>query len=147
MLQNLYITNKKECLPSSYRKPHCHDFSKISTSINKGGHNMKGVSKEKLYQELRLESLKNRRWFRGLCHFYKIVSTKLPPYLYKIWDLDEIYICLLCKGRMVTLVVSHLYDAGLNSSKTLSYYLLSMTGVNWIFTLGMLTLLLISPWT
>ena len=45
---------------------------------------MKGVSKEKLYQELGLESLKNRRWFRRLCHFYKIVSTKLPPYLYEI---------------------------------------------------------------
>ena len=27
---------------------------------------------EKLYQELGLESLKSIRWFRNLCHFYKI---------------------------------------------------------------------------
>ena len=30
------------------------------------------TSLEKLYQELGLESLKSIRWFRNLCHFYKI---------------------------------------------------------------------------
>ena len=29
---------------------------------------IRGTSKEKLYQELGFESLKDRRWFRGLCY-------------------------------------------------------------------------------
>ena len=33
---------------------------------------IRGISTEKIYQELGLESLKSRRWFRKLCHFYKI---------------------------------------------------------------------------
>ena len=37
---------------------------------------IKGTSSEKLYQELVLESLKARRWFRKLCHFYKILNEK-----------------------------------------------------------------------
>ena len=35
------------------------------------------TSLEKKYQELGLESLKFRRWFRKLCHFYKIFNKKL----------------------------------------------------------------------
>ena len=37
---------------------------------------IRGTSSEKLYQELGLESLKSRRWFRKLCHFYKILNEK-----------------------------------------------------------------------
>ena len=33
---------------------------------------IRGTSTEKIYQELGLESLKSRRWFRKLCYFYKI---------------------------------------------------------------------------
>ena len=42
---------------------------------------IKGSSTEKLYQELGLESLQNRRWFRKLCAFYKIVKEQSPKYL------------------------------------------------------------------
>ena len=45
---------------------------------------IRGTSKEKLYQELGLESLKDRRWLRRISYFYKIISTKLPPYLYEL---------------------------------------------------------------
>ena len=45
---------------------------------------IRGASKEKLYQELGLESLRNRRWLRRMSYLYKIVSTKLPPYLYDL---------------------------------------------------------------
>ena len=34
---------------------------------------IRGSSKEKLYQELGLESLKDRRWMRKLCYSHKIV--------------------------------------------------------------------------
>ena len=39
------------------------------------------TSSENLYQELGLESLKSRRWFRKLCQFYKILNEKSPSYL------------------------------------------------------------------
>ena len=41
---------------------------------------IRGTSKVKLYKELGLEFLKNRRWFRQLCTFYKIKTYKIPPY-------------------------------------------------------------------
>ena len=45
---------------------------------------IRGASKEKLYQELGFESLKNRRWLRRMSYLYKIVSTKFPPNLYDL---------------------------------------------------------------
>ena len=45
---------------------------------------IKGTSREKLYQELGLEYLQQRRWMRRLCLFYKVVSTKLPAYIYDV---------------------------------------------------------------
>ena len=45
---------------------------------------IRGTSKEKLYQELGFESLKDRRWLRRLCYLYKIVNTKQPAYLYDL---------------------------------------------------------------
>ena len=45
---------------------------------------IKGTSKEKLCQELGLESLKDRRWLRRMSYLYKIISTKLPPYLHEL---------------------------------------------------------------
>ena len=43
---------------------------------------IRGTSSEKLYEELGLESLKSRSWFRKLCHFYKILNEKSPSYLF-----------------------------------------------------------------
>ena len=34
-----------------------------------------------MYEELGLESLKDRRWLRRLCYLPKVLSTKLPTYL------------------------------------------------------------------
>ena len=42
------------------------------------------TSKEKLYQELGLGSLRNTRWLRRMSYFYKIILTKLPLYLYEL---------------------------------------------------------------
>ena len=39
-------------------------------------------SREKLYQELGSESLKQRRWFRNLCYFFKITKNQSPKYLF-----------------------------------------------------------------
>ena len=45
---------------------------------------IKGPSREKLYQELGLEYIQQRRWMRRFCLFYKVVITKLPAYIYDI---------------------------------------------------------------
>ena len=45
---------------------------------------IRGTSKEKIYQELGLESLQIRRWYSKLCLFYKIYKNQWPSYLYDI---------------------------------------------------------------
>ena len=52
----------------------------------------RGTSYEKLNQELGLETLQSRRWFRKLCLFYKIVNNQSPSYLFDyIPSTDRIY--------------------------------------------------------
>ena len=43
-----------------------------------------GTSRAKLYQDLGLESLQKRRWYRKLCYFFKIFKGQSPDYLSKI---------------------------------------------------------------
>ena len=45
---------------------------------------IRGASKVKLYQELGLEFLKERRWMRRLCYLYKIISDHKSLYLYSL---------------------------------------------------------------
>ena len=42
---------------------------------------VQGTSREKLYQELGLESLKSRRWYKRLCCMFKIMNEQAPSYL------------------------------------------------------------------
>ena len=42
---------------------------------------IQGTSREKLYQELGLESLKSRRWYKRLCCMFKIMNKQTPNYL------------------------------------------------------------------
>ena len=41
----------------------------------------KGTSRNKIYEQLGWESLHNRREFRRLTQFYKIMNNLTPPYL------------------------------------------------------------------
>ena len=45
---------------------------------------IRGTSTEKLNQELGLESLRKRRWYRKLCYFFKIFEGQSPEYLFRI---------------------------------------------------------------
>ena len=45
---------------------------------------IRGTSREKLYLELGLESLRKRRWYRKLCYFFKIFKGQSPEYLFRI---------------------------------------------------------------
>ena len=42
------------------------------------------TSREKIYQELGLESLQFHRWYRKLCLFYKVLNNKHPKYLFNL---------------------------------------------------------------
>ena len=43
---------------------------------------IKDSSREKLYQELGLEPLQQRRWYRKLCYFFKLIKNKSRKYLF-----------------------------------------------------------------
>ena len=45
---------------------------------------IRGSSREKLYQELDLESLQRRRWYRKLSLFYKIFKERKPVYFFNL---------------------------------------------------------------
>ena len=45
---------------------------------------IRGTSKEKLFDELGLETLEKRRWYRKLCCFFEIFRHKCPKYLFNI---------------------------------------------------------------
>ena len=42
---------------------------------------IRGMSREKIYQELGLASLQLRRWYRKLCLFYKVFKNEHPKYV------------------------------------------------------------------
>ena len=72
-----------------YDKPHNEKFTDTAESIQYNAAlaiagTIKGTSKEKLYNELRLLYLKDRRWMRRLCLFHKIHNLKPPKYLYNL---------------------------------------------------------------
>ena len=43
---------------------------------------IRGTLKEKLFNELDLESPQNRRWYRKLSFFYKVITDQYPSYLF-----------------------------------------------------------------
>ena len=45
---------------------------------------IRGLSTEKFYQELGIEHLRSRRWFRKLCLFYKILKNNSSPNLFNL---------------------------------------------------------------
>ena len=43
---------------------------------------VRGSSTEKIYEELGLESLKSRRWYRKMSFLYKVLKTESPSFLF-----------------------------------------------------------------
>ena len=80
---------------------------------------IRGTSKEKLYQELGLESLQLRRWYRKLGMFCKIYKNKSPQYLFKLKKPMH-----MLQETLITFPVLK-YTT---SSKTLSFLLQSLNG-------------------
>ena len=69
-----------------YDQPHNESFCNKIESIQYNAAlsitgTIKGTSRERLYQELGLESLRERRWYHRLVYLFKIVSGSSPSYL------------------------------------------------------------------
>ena len=72
-----------------YDQPHNDTFCRMIESVQYNAAlaitgSIKGSSRERLYQELGLESLSDRRWYRRLIYFYNIITRKTPEYLYSL---------------------------------------------------------------
>ena len=50
-----------------------------------------GASKEKLYDELGLETIEKRRWYRKLCYFFKSFRYKCPKYYSILFPLQWVH--------------------------------------------------------
>ena len=84
---------------------------------------IKGSSREKLYQELGLESLKARRWYQKLCLFFKLKKNKHPYYLFDI-------IPKILSTRTNTITISLYLMLNMNTSDTLFFHPLLLNGIS-----------------
>ena len=69
-----------------YDKPQNEAFCEILESVQyKGALSItvaiQGTSRDKRYQELGLESLKSKRWYKRLSCVFKIIKKNTPSYL------------------------------------------------------------------
>ena len=76
----------------SYDKPFNNSFQNKIESIEYNvwvaiTGTIRGTSKERLYEEIGLESLLYRCCYRKLCYLYKIVVKKFPNYIFKFYSL------------------------------------------------------------
>ena len=94
---------------------------------------IRGSSREKLYQELGLESLQRRRWYRKLCLFYKILKENKPVYIFNLiptknrFIIPEIqiklrYFILNIKFFSSTAIDWDKLDPNLRSAASLSFF-------------------------
>ena len=72
-----------------YDQPHNDTFCRMIESVQYNAAlaitgAIKGSSRERLYQELGLESLSARRWYRRLVYFFNIISCNSPAYLHSL---------------------------------------------------------------
>ena len=61
-----------------YDQPHNESVCKVALATTG---TVQGTSREKIYQELGLESLRARRWYKRLSCMFKIVKEEAPNYL------------------------------------------------------------------
>ena len=73
----IYDQHNNDRLSEKIKSIQCNAALSIASAI-------RGNSSEKLYQELGLESLRERRWLRQLCYLFKVLSTEQPTYLYEL---------------------------------------------------------------
>ena len=110
-----------------YDQPFNASFSKKIESVQYNAtlaitRAIKGSSREKLYQELGLEYLYRRRWTRRLCLLYKVFQLFSHPIF---------MICYHHWEALVDMLIRLIWSlANLNISRTLSFLMSFMNGIN-----------------
>ena len=87
---------------------------------------IRGSSREKLYQELGLESLRDRRWYRKLCFYYKIRHNDCPQYLAQLLPTEQ------PSCYSLQFILHLLLTSELNVLNHLSFLLVFLIGTNLI---------------
>ena len=100
-IHNILPRSALLAISKSFIRPHCHYGGIIYDQAYNASFRQKlellqcnaclaitgairGTSREKLYEELGLESLQLSRWFRKLSFFYKLFNSEHPHYLFKL---------------------------------------------------------------
>ena len=83
---------------------------------------IRSTSREKLYQELCLEPVRLRRWYKKTCRFYKVFKNELPQLLYHLIPVRYSSHTSRNIHNIPNFNVKHSF------SKTLSLLLLSLNG-------------------
>ena len=96
---------------------------------------IRGTSREKLYQELGLEPLRLRRWYRKLCLFYKFFKNEHPQYLFHLIPVRHSCHTSRNVHSIPFLSVKH-------SKTTLSFLLLSLNRISRILPFAILNVYL-----
>ena len=84
---------------------------------------IRGTSTEKLYNELGLETLEKRRWYRKLCCFYKFCRSHSPKYLFKIIP--------VALSRYNTRNINNIPQFKVKNNEIPFSFLRSLNGRNW----------------
>ena len=91
-IYKLYVSPHLDYGDIIYHKPDpefTHDMTKrleriqYSAALAVSGA-WRGTNIDRLYEELAWESLYYRRWYRRLCHFFKLTMNRSPTYLYQL---------------------------------------------------------------
>ena len=80
------------------------------------------TSTEKLYNELGLETLEKRSWYRKLCCFYKVYKSHSPKYLFNIISVTVSRYNARNTNNIPTFKVKH---------EIIFSLLQSLNGINW----------------
>ena len=83
----------------------------------------KGTNRDKIYEELGWESLHNRRYFRRITQFYKIMNGLSPQYLR---DMFQIHVLIFTVQIQQTICI--LYSVEMKDFKTFFTLMLLNTG-------------------
>ena len=68
---------------------------------------IRGTWKEKIYQELGLESLQLRRWYNKLCLFYKVFKYEHSKYLFNIIQVRSTQYATRTEGNIPLIKTKH----------------------------------------
>ena len=91
---------------------------------------IQGTSCDSLYQELGLESLRVRRWYRKMIFFYRIVNELAPKYLTDI--LPTANNCSYCTRSQTNSEINQFYTRTESFKNSFFFVIALKNGINWM---------------